>query len=684
MTPGRALRWAAAFLLGVLSLVPLADLIPGGLNAGFYASVFDEWWSGTLIAAGAGVVLALLSRRAPALWQEGAWSRRLLALELDTPARTALLAIGAGVCYAIVAQVVHSARPLLIDEVVQVWQGRLLVEGKLWIPSTGHPELFGVQNVVDHGGKVFGQFPPGGPAMLALGTLIGAEWLVGPLFAALGIWWWGVTLRRIEPDPAVRATALLLVAFAPFALFMAASHMNHVTALTWTLAGIAGLSVVMTSERPRPLIALLAGLGFGVAATIRPVDAFAFGAPAGLWLFARAVRDRRHALECLLAGIGMVAPLFLVFAANTATTGEPFLFGYTLLWGAEHGLGFHASPWGVAHTPLRGVELINLYLIHLQVRFLETPFPSLIPALAVLGFGPRLKPFDRYLAVASAFLLGLYWAYWHNGFYLGPRFVYPLIPFAALLLARFGPWLRGAAGPSALPSRIWGYTALVGAALALTLGAPLRAKQYANAFLSSRFDAARAAEAAGARDALVLVKESWGAQVIERMWGRGVPRGIAEFIYHRTDMCAMEETLTRLEARGDTGTAAVALLLPLTADSLRVVDSLISTDRTEGYLQGARYTPRCIARATEDQTGFTVYPPLLTDASSGNVYIHDQHGGDTVALARYPDRPLFLLAPDDTALGSPIRFHPVRRDSLLAAWGLPADWRPATAPARSE
>jgi hypothetical protein len=147
----------------------------------------------------------------------------------------------------------------------------------------------------------------------------------------------------------------------------------------------------------------------------------------------------------------------------------------------------------------------------------------------------------------------------------------------------------------------------------------------------------------------------------------------------------MEETLTALEARGDTGEAAVAALLPLTRDSLRIVDSIISTDRSEGLLPDMPYTSRCVARVLEDRTGFTIYPPLLTDAGSGNVYIHDQHAGDTVALALYPDRPLFALAPLDTTLGSPIRFYPVRRDSLLAAWGLPADWRPAaTESARSE
>ena len=685
MTAGGRLRATAAVLLGVLSLVPVADYIPGGENVGFYWPMLDEWWTGTLIAVGLGVVLALLSRRSEPLWSEGAWSRRLVALAPDAPARAIVVALAAGVLYAVVSHLVHSARPLLIDEVVQLWQGRLLLAGKLWVPSTGHPELFGVQNVVDHGGKVFGQFPPGGPALLGLGSLLGAPWLVGPCFAALGVWWWASVLRRTEEDPAVRASALLLLAFAPFVVFMSGSYMNHVTLLAWCLGGMAGLAAVVHSEHPRPLVALGLGLAFGIAATIRPVDAFAFGAPAGLWLFARAVRDRCRALECLLAGVGMVAPILLVFAVNSATTGHPFLFGYTLLWGEEHGLGFHTSPWGVAHTPARGLELLNIYLLHLQARFLETPFPSLIPALAVLGLGPRLKPFDRYLAVASALVLGFYWAYWHNGFYLGPRFVYPLVPFAALLTARFGPWLRQVTGPSSLPARTWAYTAMVGAALAVTLNVPIRAMLYGNAFLSSRFDATRAAEAAGARNALVLVRESWGAQVMERMWGRGVPRGVAEFIYHRADICAMDETLTRLEQRGDTGDAAVGPLLRLTADSLRLVDSVLSTDRTERLLPDAPYSPRCVQRVTEDRAGFTVFPPLINDVGSGNVYIHDQHGGDTVALALYPDRPLFALAPADTTLGAPIRFYPVRRDSLLAAWGLPADWRPAaTAPARSE
>ena len=40
-------------------------------------------------------------------------------------------------------------------------------------------------HLIDWGGKVYGQFPAGGPGDAALGTLVGAEWLVGPVAGAL-------------------------------------------------------------------------------------------------------------------------------------------------------------------------------------------------------------------------------------------------------------------------------------------------------------------------------------------------------------------------------------------------------------------------------------------------------------------------------------------------------------------
>src|SRR4030095_1191791 len=125
-----------------------------------------------------------------------------------------------------------------------------------------------------------------------------------------------------------------------------------------------------------------------------------------------------------------------VLAYNGATTGSPTLFGYELLWGASHGLGFHRAPWGVTHTPARGFELVNTYFMRLQTYLFETPLPSLVPAIAALAFVRRPIAFDRYLLASSALLVLGYFAYWHDGFFLGPRFFYLLLPLLVLWTAR--------------------------------------------------------------------------------------------------------------------------------------------------------------------------------------------------------------------------------------------------------
>ena len=663
-------RVAAAAVLAAFAFLPLANWIPGGHAAPFYPFVLDDWWEGILITGGGGLVLAIASRRVGGLWHPGMWTRFLARLDPLRPRRALGLAVLATAIYAVLAQVIFSARPQLIDEIIQVWQARIYASGRLWVPSLGHPELNGAMHLVDFGGKLFGQFPAGGPAMLALGSLVHAEWLVGPVFAGIGVYAWSATLRRTEEPAPAAANALLLLAFAPFAFFMSASHMNHVTALTWILVGMAGLATITTSATPRPWVAFGAGIAFGLAGSIRPVDALAFGGPAGLWLAARAWRDRARLGECLLTALGMAIPLGLTLWVNAETTGHPLLFGYTLLWGPGHDLGFHASPWGPPHTPLRGVELINLYLLHLQGFFLETPFPALIPALAVLAFGRAWRPFDRYLAVTGALLLGLYWAYWHNGFFLGPRFVYPLLPVLALWTARFGTMLRERNGADGLPFRTWCFAAAIGAALALGINIPIRANSYAHGFLTLRWPADEEARAQHVTDALVFVRESWGAQVVARMWGLGVPRSTADFVYERTDMCVLEHALDDLERRHAPAAAAIATLLPLTADSALLRDSLLSTDRTESVLPGATYTPDCVARLSEDAHGFTLYPPLLLEDRNRNIYLRDLHALDSTALRLFPGRPLYLIRPDTSTLGARPRFIPLRRDSLMADWGI--------------
>ena len=66
-------------------------------------------------------------------------------------------------------------------------QARIYTSGHLWLPVAAHREFFSILHVVDTGDKVYSQFPPGGPAMLALGELAHAPWLVGPACGAISV-----------------------------------------------------------------------------------------------------------------------------------------------------------------------------------------------------------------------------------------------------------------------------------------------------------------------------------------------------------------------------------------------------------------------------------------------------------------------------------------------------------------
>ena len=662
-------RWPLVAALAALSFLPVANWLPGGHDADWYATALSLWRIGALIVGGLAIVLALSARR----WSAAALrlgERLAAATRLPAGLAGAALVLAAFATYALVAARVLGGRPLLIDELIQLLQARIFEGGRLWLPGTGHPEFFGAMHLVDQGGRMYGQFPAGGPAFLAVGDLLGAAWLVGPACGALSVAAFLVFLRTTEPGPATRWGAAALFAFAPFTAFMSGSHMNHVFALAALLGATAALAGVVTSAVPRSGLALLSGLGYGVAAAVRPTDALAFALPAGLWYLFRAIRDRSRVGELLAAGAGVAAPLALLLWVNARTTGQPLLFGYQVLWGREHDIGFHRAPWGPVHTPARGLELVNLYFLRLQTYLFETPVPSLIPALAALALAPRLAAFDRLLLASGGLLVGLYFAYWHDGFYLGPRFLFPLAPMLALWTVRLPGLVRARWGSGFVHAFVVAALA-VSAVMALVFQVPARARQYRNGLLTMRWNADSAAAASGVRGALVLVRESWGSQLIARMWGVGVPRAEAEWIYRGVDVCVLDSGIAAAEEAGLRGAAAVAALTPLLRDSALVEPSPYSADVSERHLRGATYGDGCARRLAEDREGFTLLTPLFLARYGGNVYARDLHERDTTLLRLFPGRPIYLLRPESDRVGAEPRFHPVRADSLARAWGVP-------------
>ena len=670
--PVRPASVGFALVLGLAALLPLADWIPGGSRLLRSTAPFESWAYGTLSAVLIAIVLALFWRRLRLPWREGLWADLGRGADARPVTFSLVLGVVSLAAYAAVATWTFDRRPLLIDEIIQLFQARIFARGLLWLPATGLPEFFGAMHLVETPARVYGQFPPGAPAMLLPGVLVGAAWLVVPVCAALSAALWPVVLRRTEAQPGVRLAAALLFAFTPFTLFLSGSYMNHVTVLTWILVSLAALArVTDEGEGPRPLWAFVSGLGFGIGATIRPLDAFAFAVPAALWFLARAVRSPRRWSDALAALAGVAVPMAIMFWINDIMNGSPFRFGYQVLWGKAHDLGFHPAPWGPDHTPQRGVELVSLYLLRLQTYFLETPFPALLPMLGAIALRPRrLGAFDRLLAGGGLLLAAMYFAYWHDGFYLGPRFFFPLAPILALWTARVPGLVRERWG-AGLGYRITVFTLIVGGAYALVSGIPTRAQQYANGLLTMRWNADSAVTAAGLRNALVLVRESWGSQLAVRLWGRGLSRADAERLYANVDACRLEETLAALERAGTHGAAARIQLWPLLDDSSRLELMPFSQDHSERWQPGLSYTSRCAARLWDDRRGFTLYTPLINAQSPDAVFARDLHERNAVLLERYPGRSLWLLKPATDSVGAAPRFYPIDRDSMTRSWSTP-------------
>jgi len=659
--------WAVA--LTVLSFFPFANWIAGGHSAPWYASSASEWLSGTAISVGSAVVLFLVLRRF------GWWPRGWAPIANAATRRGTLTALVLGVLafllFSAVALQVLSGRPLLIDEIVQVMQARIFAEGRLTRIADATPEFFSALHVVDVNGSVFSQFPPGGPLMLLPGVLAGAAWLTGPVFGAIAVVAFWRLVRVTEESPSIALGAAILFSVAPFMVFMAGSHMNHVPALAWLCLALVALHRTTADATPRPLVALTTGFCLGMMIAIRPVDGAAFALPAGLWLLARTVRQRSFLPGLLASGVGIVVPVAAVLLYNRATTGDATLFGYELLWGASHNLGFHRAPWGATHTPARGLELINLYFLRLQTYLLETPLPSLIPAIVALALVRRLTSFDRYLLASSALLVFGYFAYWHDGFFLGPRFFYLLLPALVIWTARLPAIVRDRF-PALGVDRVVLLAYAVSAVVAVLVSVPVRARQYAGGMLLTRHDYVGPAANAGVERALILVRESWGAQLIARLYGLGVSRSDAEALYRTVDTCVLDQTIAGLESDGLRGNEAMARLRPTTKDSLGLIISTLSPDGTERVLPGTSYPAVCQRRILEDRGGYAFFAPLLARDGGTNIYARDLHARDTLLLQRYADRAVYVLRAASSEVGAPLVLEPLALDSARAEWAAAA------------
>jgi hypothetical protein len=469
----------------------------------------------------------------------------------------------------------------------------------------------------------------------------------------------------------------LLLVLSPWIVFNAASWMNHVPAMAFLVLGSAGLVRSMRDAASWPYAAM-AAISLGLATSIRPLEGVAFGLPATIWVLFRYWRHPCQWKNFLAFAVGGALSVGLLLSYNWAQHGGPFLFGFDLQWGPGHGLGFHEAPWGPDHTPLRGFQLLNGYLLGLQMYLYEAPVPALLPALAALLLTRSLSNVDRYLLSSSALVLLGYWAFWGEGSNLGPRYLIPLAPVLAIWTARFGRSLGERWGRSTLHR--WG-NLFVGIVVisGWILGVPQRWEEYSESDPLRRVDAG-VLTTPMVRNALVLVPSPWSSQVLARLRATGVSRQRAQWLHDRIGLCRLDVALSKLEERHLTGPGEwEEALLPLTADSVSMVRNPLTGAPGDAFAgiekagDGAIELCR-LRRSLEETKGGYLQLPFYaalgpTWIGDGPIVARDLTEENPRILAAYPDRSVFFLRMAGTR--GTIRTLlpvPLNADSARAVW----------------
>ena len=509
---------------------------------------YRYWTVGAVLLVAPFLALTTL----PGDWFERAWARAAAAADRVTSRQFELallilaLALATGIS-------IYSfdRRPTTADEIAQLWHARILSEGRLALPADPNPEFFAVDNIIDRP-RWLSQFPIGGPALLAPAVAVGLAWLVNPVVTALLAWVTYRFARRVYSEWQAR-TAGVVVALSPMILIMGGTHMNHPPTALLVMAAFlayAGWKFADARTTWRRHAAVI-GFALGLALMIRPLDAVIAGGVLAVAMLWDAVRERERARTLPIAIVAGAIPTAFLLWANWRTTGDPLLFGYQLLWGPNHSLGLHPDPLGNPHTPWRAMLLAIKYTA--QLNWIATAWP--IPVIALVAAGiisaRTMNRWDVLLLVFIAAQILAYAFYWHDGQFVGPRFIFSAVP-ALLILAARAPFLvadRVGAG-------VWWRIAVVVIPVCLGVSWLRSMRPYGVQGLVAEFRETRTrlkidppveARRGELRNALVFVQEGASSRLVHRLWGLGISRPDAARLLASADACSLVDAVASEE-----------------------------------------------------------------------------------------------------------------------------------------
>jgi hypothetical protein len=411
-----------------------------------------------------------------------------------------------------------------------------------------------------------------------------------------------------------------------------------------------------------------AGGLLAAAVATRPLDGVAAAIPLLVWLGAR---RRLGAIPWMAVG---AIPLACGWAyLNWRVYGHPFTLGYTVLYGAEHGLGFHTDPWGRPFTPLVALSNLAVAVRRLHIYVFEWPIPALLP-LAIWAFAATHRSVSD-LVVAAGVLATplLYFFYWHSGFYPGPRFYYLSAPFLVVGTARAWWWAWSAARHQVRWGIRWDTVLAAAAGIVFVWSVvslmPARWSAYRSQLVTLNQNPQAELVRRSVSRALVLVPESWTSRVATALRARGAPAGLVERVFARADGCELHELARRARAESVPQADVVSRLEALVEGGGPPVPRVPGwPDPALRIRRDRPVSAECRSEMKRDLDGFTLYGHLAwrnaIGLESGIVFARDRYEENDKLLSHYEDWPLWQYAPPR---GQPAAL-PVLSGPRSAAW----------------
>lgn len=427
----------------------------------------------------------------------------------------------------LISDLVLEQVPHLEDEVAYLFQAQVFASGKAHAEAPFDTSCFFAPFVVDHEGRRFGKYPPGWPALLAMGVALGQAWWVNAAGAALTtalVCRLGQSLHGRQ----VAVTSAALATASPFVLLLAGSLMPHTWSLVFVTVFLWCYYEARTRTRHRDAFALGCGAALGGVFAIRPFTALAIGLPAAGDAAWRLVRERSWRVPWFGA-LGFVPLALVVPAFNALCTGDPLQSGYQLVWPYDRiGFGPGTGPAPGGNTVWLGLSGSLAALGHLANHLLGWPTQSLTFAVLAFVFRPRRR-WEVFLALTAFTLVLAYALYWTSGDVFGPRYAYEsssaLLVLSAAGIVRAGQWMhrRG---------RLWLFAAVLSVLVAanLSLYLPGQLSSYRGLYGIT----ARPREIVAAADlseALVIVREERGWWDYAALFSLNEPTLDGEIVY---------------------------------------------------------------------------------------------------------------------------------------------------------